>query len=119
MLVRDTVRLEVLDLDALIGPDHPARPIWAYAERVDVSAFDVSRRSARAIPVTPRPSSISCWLHGSTRSATRLVVRGKSPGRAPTFAYSWRRGEFTVNHDARADFRPNEPLCLDDLRARP
>lgn len=28
--VRDQVGLRVVDLDALIGPSHPARIIWAY-----------------------------------------------------------------------------------------
>ena len=38
--VRDQIELRAVDLEALIGADHPARTIWAYVEQLDFSALE-------------------------------------------------------------------------------
>lgn len=117
--VRDTVRLEVLDLDALIAPDHPARAIWAYAERVDFAAFEARVKARDGHPGQAQTAPqllLALWLYaisdgvGSAREIARLCTS------AP--AYRWLCGGVGVNHHALSDFRTDETLCLDDLLAR-
>ena len=117
--VRDTVRLEVLDLHALIGPDHPARAIWAYAEQVDFAAFEARVKARVGHPGQAQTAPqllLALWLYaigdgvGSAREIARLCAS------AP--AYRWLCGGVSVNHHALSDFRTDETLCLDDLLAR-
>ena len=35
--VRDQIELRAVDLDSLIGSDHPVRAFWAYVQRLDLS----------------------------------------------------------------------------------
>ena len=38
--VRDQIELRAVDIDSLIGQDHPARVIWAYVEGLDLSELE-------------------------------------------------------------------------------
>ena len=116
--VRDEVRLEVVDLDALIGEDHPARLIWAYAERVDFSAFEAGVLAREGRPGMPRTSPrllLALWLYaasdgvGSAREVARLCESAA--------AYRWLCGGVGVNHHALSDFRAAQGGRIDDLLA--
>ena len=37
---RDQIALRVVDIDSLIGQEHPARVIWAYVEKLDLSELE-------------------------------------------------------------------------------
>ena len=68
--VRDEVTLQVCDLDALIGEDHPARLIWAYAARVDLSDFEAGVKAREGAPGMPQTSPhllLALWLYATTR----------------------------------------------------
>lgn len=117
--VRDTVRLEVFDLDGLIEADHPARAIWAYAERADFSAFTARVKAREGHPGQAQTAPhllLALWLYaisdgvGSARELSGLCTR------AP--AYRWLCGGLTVNHHALSDFRSDETLCLEELLTR-
>jgi len=104
--VRDEVRLEVFDLDSLVGAAHPARTIWSYVEGVDFSSFEAEVRSRAGLPGMPRTSPrllLALWLYatsdgvGSARELSRLC--GTDP------AYRWLCGGVSVNHHALSDFR--------------
>ena len=104
--VRDEVRLEVVDLEALLGEEHPARLIWAYVERLDFSAFEArvkAREGGRGMPQTSPRLLLALWLYatsdgvGSAREIARLT--GHDP------AYRWLCGGVGVNHHALSDFR--------------
>jgi transposase len=36
---RNQIELRAVDLDATISSDHPARSVWAFVERLDLSAL--------------------------------------------------------------------------------
>ena len=116
---RDEVRLEAVDLDALIGEAHGARLIWAYVERLDFADFEAKVRSREGLPGMPQTSPrllLALWLYatsegvGSAREMERLC--GYDP------AYRWLCGGVTVNHHALSDFRSGEGARIEMLLAQ-
>jgi transposase len=68
--VRDEVRFDVCDLDGLLEEDHPARLIWAYASRVDLSDFEAAvkaREGGRGMAQTSPHLMLALWLYATTR----------------------------------------------------
>jgi len=113
---RDQIELRAVDLDALIGSDHSARVIWAYVERLDLSALEEAVR-ARAhtpgqAPVSPR-LLLALWLYGtsegvgSARALARLCTSHD--------AYRWLCGGVSVNYHGLSDFRGGHRALLDRL----
>src|SRR3546814_1842772 len=55
---RDQIELRAVDLDSLIGAEHPARVIWAYVEQLELSALEEAVRAREhttgQAPVSPR-----------------------------------------------------------------
>ena len=78
---RDQIELRAIDIDSLIGDDHPARLIWQYVEPLDLSELD-DRIKARG-KIAGRPAIaprllLALWLYatsdgvGSARALERL-----------------------------------------------
>lgn len=116
MPVRDEVRLEVIDLDGLIGEDHAARLIWAYVERLDFSDFEAGVRSREGRPGMPQTAPqllLALWLYaitdgvGSARAIERLCTLDP--------AYRWLCGGVGVNHHAISDFRSEQGERIERL----
>ncbi len=113
---RDQIELRAVDLDALIGSDHAARIIWAYVERLDLSALEEVVR-ARAHTPGQAPASprllLALWLYGtsegvgSARALARLCTSHD--------AYRWLCGGVSVNYHGLSDFRSGHPGLLDRL----
>lgn len=113
---RDQIELRVFDLDRVIGADHPARVIWAYVEKLDLSALEEAVR-ARAHTPGQAPASplllLALWLYatsqgvGSARALARLC--------ASEDAYRWLCGGVSVNYHGLADFRIDHGALLDAL----
>jgi transposase len=114
--VRDQIELRVMDIDGLIGADHPARVIWAYVERLDLSALEamVMAREDRPgqAPASPR-LLLALWLYavsdgvGSARALERLCESHD--------AYRWLCGGVSVNYHGLSDFRTAHGELLDRL----
>ena len=117
--VRDQVELRVVDLDSLVGADHPVRVIWAYVERLDLSALEarIKAREGRPghPPIAPR-LLLALWLYatcegvGSARALERLCESHD--------AYRWLVGGVSVNYHTLSDFRVAHPELLDELLAQ-
>ena len=114
--VRDQVELRAVDLEALLPVDHPARVIWAYVQRLDLSVLEESVR-ARAhgpgqAPVSPR-LQLALWLFatsqgvGSARALARLCESHD--------AYRWLCGGVSVNYHSLSEFRTAHPELLEQL----
>ncbi|VIO71418.1 hypothetical protein CI1B_36020 [Bradyrhizobium ivorense] len=114
--VRDQVELRAVDLEALLPAEHPARVIWAYVERLDLSALEGTVR-ARAhgpgqAPVSPR-LQLALWLFatsqgvGSARALARLCESHD--------AYRWLCGGVSVNYHSLSEFRTAHPELLEQL----
>jgi transposase len=110
---RDQVALRAVDIEGLIGQDHPVRLIWCYVEELDLSDLE-NRIKARGDrpghPATSPRLLLALWLFatsqgvGSARALERLCESHD--------AYRWLCGGVSVNHHLLADFRVG---CADQL----
>jgi transposase len=113
---RDQIELRAVDIDSLIGLDHPARVIWAYAEKLDLSELEAAIKAREHTPGQAPPSPrllLALWLYatsqgvGSARALARLCESHD--------AYRWLCGGVSVNYHGLADFRTGHPELLDRL----
>jgi transposase len=114
--VRDQVELRAVDLEALLAAEHPARVIWAYVEKLDLSALE-ERVQARAhgpgqAPPSPR-LLLALWLYATTQgvgSARALARLCESQDE-----YRWLCGGVSLNYHGLSDFRTEHPELLERL----
>jgi transposase len=114
--VRDQIELRAVDLDALLAPEHPARVIWDYVQKLDLRELEEATRAREhtpgQAPASPR-LLLALWLFatsqgiGSARALDRLC---KSHD-----AYRWLCGGVSVNYHGLSDFRIAHPDLLDRL----
>jgi transposase len=114
--VRDQVELRAVDLDGLIGADHPARVIWDYVQKLDLSSLEQAvgarEHTPGQAPASPR-LLLALWLYatsegvGSARALARLCESHD--------AYRWLCGGVNVNYHGLADFRTSDSDLLDRL----
>jgi transposase len=115
MAERNQIELRAMDLEATISLDHPARNVWAFVERLDLSALygaigSVEGRAGRAA-IDPK-ILLALWLYatvdgvGSAREIERLTEVHD--------AYRWICGGVNVNHHTLSDFRCARLDLLDD-----
>lgn len=114
--MRDQVGWEMIDIDALLSADHPARLVAAFVASQDLSALygAIRARSGRPGRDAIDPALLlSLWLYatidgvGSAREVARLCTRD--------LPYRWLCGGVSVNYHALSDFRSNEVEYLDRL----
>ena len=113
---RSQPKWDMFDLEALVGPDHRARVVWAFTGDLDLKPFYAEIRSreghAGRPPADPRVL-LALWLYatlegiGSARALARLVESDA--------AYRWLAGGVPVNYHGLADFRVNWSEELDRL----
>lgn len=113
---RDQIALRAVDLEATVGPEHAVRNVWAFVERLDLSALyaeidSVEGRVGRAA-IDPK-ILMALWLYatvdgvGSAREIERLTETHD--------AYRWICGGVHVNHHTLSDFRCARVDVLDEL----
>ena len=80
--VRDQIELRAMDIDSLIGSDHPARIIWGYVERLELGALEDAIKAREGTPGGPAIAPrllLALWLYatsegvGSARALSRLI----------------------------------------------
>ncbi len=110
------MRMEVLDVEGLIPPNHPARIIWELSGSMNLSRFEEeyqSEEGGSGRPCWPVQLLVSVWAYSysigvaSARSIERLM--GQEPG------LRWLAGTETINHHTLADFRVGHKEALDGL----
>jgi transposase len=116
--MRDQVELRSMDIDSLIGEDHPARLIWAYVGQLDLRELENAIKAREGTPghpaITPR-LLLALWLYatsegvGSARALARLCQCHD--------AYRWLVGGVSVNYHTLSDFRVGHGALLDRLLA--
>jgi transposase len=113
---RNQIALRPIDLESTVGPEHAVRNVWAFVERVDLSALyaeigSVQGRAGRAA-IDPK-ILMALWLYatvdgvGSAREIERLTETHD--------AYRWICGGVNVNHHTLSDFRCARVDVLDEL----
>jgi transposase len=113
---RRQVQLQMLCLDEMIREDHPARAVWQYVQRLDLSPLYAEIRAVEGgvgrDAVDPR-ILLALWLMATIEgisSARRLNDLCERD-----FAYLWICGGVTVNHELLNDFRGGHPEMLDGI----
>jgi transposase len=113
---RDQIELRAVDIESLIGEDHPARVIWAYVEGLDLSELEdrIKARGDRpGHPATSPRLLLALWLYatsqgvGSARALERLCQSHD--------VFRWLCGGVSVNYHTLADFRVGCADLLDRL----
>lgn len=113
---RAQLRWEMIDLEALLAPDHRARVVWGFVETLDLEELYEgigSGEGAAGRPAADPAVLMGLWLYatiegiGSARELARLVERD--------VAYRWLAGGVPVNHHGLADFRVLHGSVLDRL----
>jgi transposase len=113
---RDEPSWQVVDLDALIAPDHPARLVWSFVTSLELGELYASIKACThtvgRTPIDPR-LLLALWLYavidgvGSAREIVRLCQRD--------LVYRWLCGGVGVNAHALSDFRSDHEAVLDRL----
>lgn len=113
---RDQIELRAVDIESLIGEDHPARVIWAYVSGLDLSELEDRIKAREDWPGHPAISPrllLALWLCatsegvGSARALERLCNSHD--------VYRWLCGGVSVNYHTLADFRVGCADLLDRL----
>src|SRR3990172_3825796 len=114
--VRQQLQWIPRDLEAAVPEDHPARAIWAFLEKLDLSAFYGSIKAVLDGPgrsTTDPQVLLALWLFatsdgiGSARQLARLCEEHD--------AYRWLRGGVPINYHMLSDFRVAHKKELDGL----
>jgi transposase len=113
---RDAIVFERFEFDALIGADHPARVVWGYVERLDLSDLYALIRDRAHTPGRPPPDPrvvLALWLYaciegvGSARQLERLTEEHHG--------FRWLRGGVPLNYHLLSDFRWQAAAVADRL----
>lgn len=113
---RNAIVFEGIEFDTVIGPDHPARVVWSYVQRVDLLGIQAWIRAGAHSPGQPPPDPrvvIALWLYaciegvGSARQLERLSEWH--------CGFRWLRAGVPLNHHLLSDFRWQAPVVVDRL----
>lgn len=113
---RHQVEFRAASLDQLLPPDHPARIVWAFVDKLDLAPLLRQIRAVAGHPGQPANDPrilLALWLFatingvGSARELARLCTEH--------MAYQWLCGGVSMNYHDLADFRSQNVAILDDL----
>jgi transposase len=105
-----------IDIERLIGADHPARAVWEFIGRLDLSAYQEEVRAVEGKAGRPgwEPRLlISVWVYayskgvGSARAIEELCEWEP--------AYQWLTGSRVINAHTLSDFRVKHETALNGL----
>ena len=103
---REQMRIAMFDLEQMLPQEHQARAVWAYVERLDLSAFyDAirSREGKAGRPAVDPRIYLALWIEamldgvGSSRKIAHLCQYH--------LAYQWICGGVSINYHSLSDFR--------------
>ena len=113
---RNQIELRAVDLEGLLPGDHRARVVWAYVERLELSALYAQLKAVEGHagrPAIDPAILLALWLYatlegvGSARALARLCAEHD--------AYRWICGGVGVNYHSLADFRVGHVAFMDRL----
>src|SRR6202140_4705325 len=113
---RQQMSWRAVDVEHLIGEEHPARAIWALVGRLDLSPFYRAIESSEeegGRPACDPHLLISLWVYPYSRG----IGSAREVARRCEFdpAFQWLTGLDEVNYHTLADFRVEKQQELDEL----
>jgi transposase len=113
---RSQTRFQLVDVEALIEEDHPARAIWAFVGQVDLGTFYAPIEAVEGVagrePWDPR-LLISLWLYAYSRGISSAREIARRCAYEP--AFQWLAGLGQINHHTLSDFRVAHDAGLQGL----
>jgi len=113
---RQQLIFRMVDVEALIEDDHPARAIWAFTGQMDWSRFCSSIQAVEGVAGRaawdPRLLG-SLWIYAYSRGIGSAREIARRCGYDP--AFQWLTGLQEVNYHTVADFRVDYKEPLDEL----
>jgi transposase len=116
LINREQFMFCTLDIDTLIGEDHPARLFWGSLERVDLSEFVATVRSREGTagrPATDPRLLIAVWLYAYSRGVGSAREVSRQIDWEPGFRWLTAMGE--INYHPLSDFRVDHRQALERL----
>ncbi len=113
---RNQMMMRPVDVERLIEEDHPARAIWEFVGRLDLSSYVQPIEAVEGVagrPVWDPRLLISLWICaysrgiGSAREISRRLVYDP--------AFQWLAGLEVINHHSLSDFRVGYAKELSEL----
>ena len=113
---RAQVRLEAVDLETLVPPDHRVRAVWSFVEGLDLTVLHDTIKARGAVAGRPAIDPmilLALWLYatvdgvGSARALARLCEHHT--------IYRWVCGAVSVSHATLSAFRVENGAFLDAL----
>ena len=113
---RDQLLFRTVKIDNLIEEDHPARAIWEFTGRLDLTSFYVNIEAVEGVAgrrATDPRLLISLWIYalsqgvGSARKIAELCEYHP--------AFQWLAGTEEINHHTISDFRVDHKKALEKL----
>src|SRR5579863_10209436 len=113
---RQQMSWRAVDVERLIGEEHPARAIWTLVGRLDLSQFYRGIESSAAEggrPAIDPQLSICLWVYAYSQG----IGSAREVARRCEFdpAFQWLAGLQEVNYHTLADFRVEKQNELDEL----
>ena len=113
---RSQLTWQMLDVERLIEPEHPARAIWELVGRVKLEGFyapiEAVEGTAGRTPWDPR-LLVSLWIYAYSRG----ISSAREIARRCTYepAFQWLCGLGEINHHTLSDFRVDHAGSLREL----
>ena len=105
-----------IDIERLIGADHPARAVWEFIGRLDLSAYQQEVRAVEGKAGRPgwEPRLlISLWVYGYSKGVGSARAIEELCQWEP--AYQWLTGSRVINAHTLSDFRVKHDTALNGL----
>jgi transposase len=113
---RDQLCWRQIDIERLIGADHPARAVWEFIGRLDLSAYQEEVRAVEGKAGRPgwEPRLlISLWVYGYSKGVGSARAIEELCQWEP--AYQWLTGSRVINAHTLSDFRVKHDKALQGL----
>jgi transposase len=105
-----------VDIERLIGAEHPARAVWEFIGRLDLSAYQEEVRAVEGKAGRPgwEPRLlISLWVYGYSKGVGSARAIEELCEWEP--AYQWLTGSRVINGHTLSDFRVKHDTALNGL----
>jgi len=113
---RSQLSWQMLDVERLIEPDHPARAIWELMGRLKLDGFyapiEAMEGVAGRTPWDPR-LLVSLWIYAYSRGISSAREIARRCAYEP--AFQWLSGLGEINHHTLSDFRVDHDASLREL----
>jgi transposase len=108
--IRNQIALHWLTLDELLPPDHRARQVWEFVEKLDLSALYRTIKATEGRPGHPPGDPrllMALWLYASLEQvgSARLLERLCREH----LGFRWMCGGVSLNYHTLSDFRVAHP----------